>query len=50
VSRLGAGIDLAALELPPLWPGALILLSVVSFAGAALLLGLLLWARRRAST
>jgi hypothetical protein len=50
VSRLGAGIDLAALELPPLWPGALILLSVVSFAGAALLLGLLLWARHRAST
>ncbi len=48
--RFGAGIDLTVLELPPLWPGALILVSVVSFAGAALLLGLLLWARRRDST
>jgi hypothetical protein len=48
--RLGTGIDLAVLEWPPLWPGALILVSVVSFAGAALLLVLLLWGRRRDST
>jgi len=32
--------------LPSLWPGALLLVSVISFAGAVLLLGLFLWTRR----
>jgi hypothetical protein len=39
-------ISLATLQLPSLGPSSLLLLSGVSFAGAAALLGLLLWSRR----
>jgi hypothetical protein len=39
-------ISLPTLQLPSLCPGSLLLLSGASFAGAALLLGLLLWSRR----
>ena len=45
VSRAGP----SSLELPSLLPGALLLLSVVSFGGATALIGLLLWVRRSAS-
>lgn len=44
-----SGISLTTLQLPSLCPGSLLLLSGASFAGAGLLLGLLLWARRRQS-
>jgi len=44
-----SGISLTTLQLPSLCPGSLLLLSGASFVGAALLLGLLLWARRRQS-
>jgi hypothetical protein len=44
-----SGISLTTLQLPSLCPGSLLLVSGASFAGAGLLLGLLLWARRRQS-
>jgi hypothetical protein len=43
----GSGIDGARLDLPSLLPAALILVSVLSLGGAALLLGVLVWLRRR---
>lgn len=44
-----SGISLTTLQVSSLCPGSLLLLSGASFAGAGLLLGLLLWARRRQS-
>ena len=43
-------ISLTTLQLPSLGPGSLLLVSGASFAGAGLLLGLLLWARRGNTT
>ena len=45
-----SGISRTTLQLPSLCPGSLLLVSGASFAGAGLLLGLLLWARSRKST
>jgi hypothetical protein len=45
-----SGITITTLQLPSLCPGSLLLASGASFAGAALLLGLLLWARRGNTT
>lgn len=39
-------ISLPSLRLSSLWPGALLLVSVTSFIGAILLIGLFLWTRR----
>jgi hypothetical protein len=44
------GVSLTTLQLSSLCPGSLLLVSGASFAGAGLLLGLLLWARRRCVT
>jgi len=41
-------IHFPSLRLSSLWPGALLLTSGASFAGAVLLIGLFLWARRSA--
>jgi len=45
-----SAISLTTLQLPSLGPGSLLLVSGASFAGAGLLLGLLLWARRGNTT
>ncbi|MGB3903704.1 MAG: hypothetical protein WBB22_02165 [Anaerolineae bacterium] len=42
-------ISLPSLRLSSLWPGALLLVSVTSFVGAILLIGLFLWTRRSGS-
>lgn len=49
VAGSASGINLATLQMSSLCPGSLLLVSGASFVGAALLLGLLLWARRRQS-
>ncbi len=46
---IGSGIDSSRLDLPSLLPVALVLVSVLSLLGAALLLGVLVWLRRRAA-